>query len=95
VLPLLALRRRGRRLAADLRPHAVVGLACGVLSLVAYALVLWAQTRGALAAVAALRESSVIVGAGIGVVFFHERFGRARLLATALVAAGIVLLNVT
>jgi drug/metabolite transporter (DMT)-like permease len=94
VLPLLALGQRGRRLAGQLRPHVAVGLVCGVLSLVAYGLVVWAQSRGALAAVAALRETSVIVGAVIGAVFFHERFGRSRLLATVLVATGIVLLNV-
>lgn len=94
VVPLLALRWRGRALAGQLRPYAARGLGCGVLSLAAYGLVLWAQTRGALAAVAALRETSVVVGAGIGALVFHERFGRARLGATVLVAAGIVLLNV-
>lgn len=93
VLPLVALARRGRGLAGQLRPHLGVGLGCGLLSMAAYGLVLWAQTRGALAAVAALRETSVIVGAGIGAVFFHERFGRPRLVATVLVATGIVLLN--
>lgn len=94
VVPLLALRWRGRALWGQLRPYAGRGLLCGVLSLAAYGLVLWAQARGALAAVAALRETSVIVGAGIGAVLFHERFGRARLVATVLVATGIVLLNV-
>lgn len=95
VIPLVALRRRGRVLLRQLRPHAGVGLACGVMSLAAYGLVLWAQTRGALAAVAALRETSVIVGAGIGAVFLHERFGRPRLIATVFVATGIILLNLT
>jgi drug/metabolite transporter (DMT)-like permease len=94
VVPLLAVRSRGRALVAQLRPYAGRGLLCGALSLAAYGLVLWAQARGALAAVAALRETSVIVGAGIGAVLFHERFGRARLVATVLVALGIVLLNV-
>ena len=54
---------------------------------------IWAQTRGALAAVAALRETSVIVAALIGVLFLHEPFGRRRVVAAALVAGGIVLLN--
>ena len=94
VLPLLALSRRRGRLWAGLRPHLRAGTACGVLSLIAYGLVLGAQTRGALAAVAALRETSVIIGAIIGAVFLHERFGRPRLIATILVATGIVLLNI-
>lgn len=45
-------------------------------------------------AVAALRETSVIVGAIIGAVFLHERFGRPRLIATILVATGVVLINI-
>jgi len=57
-------------------------------------LVLWAQTRGALAPIAALRETSVIFGAIIGTLVFREPFGRARIGATVLVVTGIVLLNV-
>lgn len=57
-------------------------------------LVLWAQTRGALATVAALRESSVVVAAGLGVMFFDEPMGRLRVLASAAVATGVVLLAV-
>ena len=66
----------------------------GVLSVTAYAIVLWAQTRGALAAVTALRETGVIVAAVIGTVVFHEHFGRRRVVAAVLVATGVVLLNV-
>jgi hypothetical protein len=35
-------------------------------------LVIWAQTRSTLAAVAALRETSVIVAAGIGAVYLDS-----------------------
>jgi drug/metabolite transporter (DMT)-like permease len=69
-----------------------VAAATSVLSTLAYGLVLWAQTRGALAAVAALRESSVVVAAGIGVVLFREPLGRTRIAASVAVAAGVVLL---
>lgn len=65
----------------------------GALCWASYTLVLWAQARGALAAVAALRETSVIVAAVIGTVVFGERFGPQRVLATLLVATGVVLLN--
>jgi drug/metabolite transporter (DMT)-like permease len=64
------------------------------MSMTAYGLVLWAQTHGALAAVAALRESSVVVAAGIGAVLFHEPMGRVRIMASAAVATGVVLLAV-
>ncbi len=68
--------------------------AVAAMSMLAYGLVLWAQTRGALAAVAALRESSVVVAAGIGSVFFGEPLGRSRIVASVAVAAGAVLLAV-
>jgi drug/metabolite transporter (DMT)-like permease len=82
-----------RRFAAALRTGWRTGAAAGVCSLVAYGLVIWAQTRGALAAVAALRESSVVVAAVLGTVLLHERFGPLRVAASALVAAGVVALN--
>jgi drug/metabolite transporter (DMT)-like permease len=92
-IPAYAALTRGRRMGAALRTHLAVGLLSGALSIAAYGLVIWAQTRGTLAAVAALRETSVIVAAGIGVVWFGERFGRLRVLAATLVAVGVVLLR--
>ncbi len=75
------------------RPGAVgPGRADRALSLLAYGLVLWAQTRGALAAVAALRECSVVVAAVLGAVLFREPMGRLRIAASVAVAAGVVLL---
>jgi drug/metabolite transporter (DMT)-like permease len=85
---------RRRALPAGVRRALPVGTVIMVLSVLAYGLVLWAQQRGALAAVAALRETSVLLAAAIGAVLFNERFGRVRVAAAALVAAGIVLLNV-
>lgn len=93
VLPLAAWAMRRGELVRALRPHAVAGLVGGALSLAAYGLVLWAQARGALAPIAALRETSVIFGALIGALVFHERFGRWRVAATVLVATGVVLIN--
>jgi drug/metabolite transporter (DMT)-like permease len=86
----LALRRGA--LLAELRPVAARGLLGGVLSMSAYGLVLWAQTRGALAPIAALRETSIIAGAVIGAVFFKERLGRPRIVAALVVVAGIGLM---
>jgi drug/metabolite transporter (DMT)-like permease len=92
-VPAWALTRRRRSL-RDLPVRIVAaGLAAGVLSLVAYGLVLWAQTRGPLAPIAALRETSVIFGAIIATVAFREPFGRIRIVATVVVVIGILLLN--
>jgi drug/metabolite transporter (DMT)-like permease len=92
-LPLLAVAIRRRFLPAQLRRSLVVGLIGGIVSLLSYGLVLWAQTRGALAPIAALRETSIIFGAVIGSTFLGERLGRGRALAGVVVVAGIVLLN--
>ncbi|MFI6769963.1 EamA family transporter [Streptomyces sp. NPDC050355] len=91
-IPAYALATRRRRLLAELRPIALRGLAGGVLSVFAYGLVLWAQTRAALAPIAALRESSIIVGAAIGALFFKERFGAPRIAAAGLMVIGIGLM---
>jgi drug/metabolite transporter (DMT)-like permease len=93
-VPLFAAVRRRDVLLKQPPRILLAGLAAGALSVLAYGLVLWAQTRGALAPIAALRETSVIFGAIIGTLVFREPFGRTRIIATVLVVAGIVLLNV-
>ncbi|MFF8988894.1 EamA family transporter [Streptomyces sp. NPDC014983] len=91
-IPLYAAVRLRGGLAERLRPVAVPGLLGGVLSVVSYGLVLWAQTRAPLAPVAVLRESSVIAGAAISVFLFKERFGGARIVAAGVMMAGIALM---
>ncbi|MFF2326913.1 MULTISPECIES: EamA family transporter [unclassified Streptomyces] len=91
-IPVYALYRRRGELVAEIRPFAARGLLGAALSVTAYGLVLWAQTRAALAPIAALRESSIIVGAAIGTVFFKERFGAPRIAAAGLMVAGIGLM---
>ncbi len=91
-IPLYAVCRRRSALPAQLRPYALRGLLGAALSVTAYGLVLWAQTRAALAPVAALRESSIIVGAAIGTVVFKERFGAPRIAAAGLMVVGIGLM---
>ncbi|GAA2169844.1 EamA family transporter [Actinomadura napierensis] len=92
VVIVLALRGRATLTRLD-RPAVLRGLAGGLISMAAYGIVLWAQTRGALASVAALRETGVISGAVIGAVFFSERLGPRRIAAACVVAAGVVLIT--
>jgi drug/metabolite transporter (DMT)-like permease len=94
-VPMFAVVRRRDVLLKQPKRILLAGLAAGALSVLAYGLVLWAQTRGALAPIAALRETSVIFGAIIGTLVFREPFGRTRIAATVLVAAGIILMNLT
>lgn len=67
-----------------------VGLFGGVVSAAAYGLVLFAKTIAPLGIVSALRETSVIFAALIGVLWFSEGPRRNRMIAAGIVAAGIV-----
>jgi drug/metabolite transporter (DMT)-like permease len=98
-IPIAAMARRTRWAASGqagqpgrrTAPWTLAAVA-GVMAMLAYGLVLWAQAHGALAAVAALRESSVVVAAVLGVIVFREPLGRVRIAASVAVAAGVVLL---
>ncbi|GAA0601971.1 DMT family transporter [Streptomyces crystallinus] len=92
LIPGYAVFRRRGALWEQLRPYAARGLLGAALSMTAYGLVLWAQTRAPLAPVAALRESSIIVGAGIGALLFKERFGGVRIAAAGVLVVGIGLM---
>ena len=71
------------------------GLLGGFCSVAAYAIVLWAMTRAPVAAVAALRETSVLFAAVIGTVLLKEGFGVARLAGAASVVAGVAALKLS
>jgi len=89
----LLVRRRGR-LAAALSPGWRAGLAGGAMSAVAYGIVLWAMRQIPIAHVVALRETSVIAAAAIGARWLGEPFGRPRLIAASVVAAGAALMRI-
>jgi drug/metabolite transporter (DMT)-like permease len=65
-----------------------------VLSAGAYGIALWAMTRAPVAAVAALRETSVIFGALIGAWLLKEGHIARRLVGAATVAAGVIALKI-
>lgn len=69
------------------------GLVGGGLSAAAYGIVLWAMTRAPVAAVAALRETSVIFAALIGAWLLKEGHIARRIAGAATVAAGVIALK--
>ncbi|MGH9025687.1 MAG: EamA family transporter [Acidimicrobiia bacterium] len=69
-------------------------VAGGICSTLAYTMVLVAVRLAPVGYVAALRESSVVLGAAAGWFLLHERLGRARVASSAVVAGGLVLLIV-
>jgi len=70
------------------------GLIGGALSAGAYGVVLWAMARAPVAAVAALRETSVIFAALIGAWLLKEGHIARRLAGAATVAAGVIALKI-
>jgi drug/metabolite transporter (DMT)-like permease len=62
----------------------------GVSTLGSYGIALWAMTLAPVAAIAALRETSILFATAIAALFLRERVGRGRLLAVLLIACGAV-----
>jgi PAS domain S-box-containing protein len=86
--------RRRLKGTVDWRVYAI-GLLGGLFSVTAYGTVLYAKTIAPIGAVSAIRESSVVIAALIGVLFFGERPWGGRLAAAVIVAAGVVTLAVS
>ncbi|GAA1827099.1 EamA family transporter [Luedemannella flava] len=83
----------GRGFAAGLVRSWRPGVLGGLLSLAAYGIVLWAQSRSPLALVSAMRETSVLFAVGIGAVVFAEKVTARAVAATVLAVAGIALMK--
>lgn len=65
----------------------------GVLSVSAYTMVLWAMTVTSVAAVAALRETSILFVALLGTVMLREPFGWSKTFAALVICSGVGLLQ--
>ena len=63
------------------------------MSIGAYDIALWAMTQAPIAIVGAMRETSVLFAALIGVVFLGEPLLKLRIIAGALVLCGVVILR--
>jgi drug/metabolite transporter (DMT)-like permease len=83
----------GRRLAGEFVVHWRTVIAGAVLSTAAYAIAIWAMTVAPIALVAALRETSVLFAALLGVALLREPVLPARIAAALLVLAGVALLR--
>jgi drug/metabolite transporter (DMT)-like permease len=74
-------------------PNWKIGLGGGALAVISYTIAIWAMTVAPIALVAALRETSVLFGALIAVVFLKEPLRAARIVAVLMIAAGLVLMR--
>lgn len=85
--------RRGARLWPALRRTLPGGAVAGVMATLGYGIVIYAMSRGAMAHVSALRETSVVIAALIGTLVLGEPGAVARVAAAAVVAAGVIVMN--
>lgn len=74
---------------SELRAEIPAGVIGGACALASYTLAVWAMTRAPIAAVAAVRESSILFGTVLGAVVLRERVTWVRALAVTLLAVGI------
>jgi drug/metabolite transporter (DMT)-like permease len=72
-----------------------VALPAALASLGSYGIALWAMTLAPVAAVAALRETSVLFAAVIGALWLREAYGKRRIVATLLIVAGVITLRLS
>lgn len=89
-----AFASRRRTLRSALRANGLTWFAGGIMAALGYAIVLWAYERGAVAPVASLRETSVVMAALIGALRLGEPLGARRIAASCIVVAGVALLNI-
>jgi phosphonate utilization associated putative membrane protein len=73
-------------------PLATLG---GLASLGSYWIALWAMTRAPVAAVSALRETSVLFATALSVMVLKERFGLQRAAGAAVIVGGVVALRLS
>ena len=71
-------------------PLAALG---GAASIGSYAIALWAMTRAPVAAVSALRETSVLFATLLGAWLLKERLGPQRLLGAVVIVGGVIALR--
>jgi drug/metabolite transporter (DMT)-like permease len=93
VMASYALARRGREVVPAMARHWGIGLAGGALQLGSYGIAIWAMTVAPIAIVAALRETSVLFGAAIAVIFLKEPLRPSRVGAALMIVAGLTLIR--
>jgi drug/metabolite transporter (DMT)-like permease len=93
VMVIYALVRRGREAVVTMGRDWGLGLAGGALQLGSYGIAIWAMTVAPIAIVAALRETSVLFGAAIAVVFLKEPLRPSRIAAALTIVAGLTLIR--
>lgn len=93
LMPAVYVSLRGMRSLVAARPGFATAFAGGLVSLLAYGIIIYAMSGAPMGAVSALRETSVLFAALIGILFLGESLSLPRLLACAAIAAGTVMIG--
>ena len=84
---------RGPKIVKEVAPYWKTGLAGAVMSAGAYWIAIWAMSRAPIAAVAALREVSILIVMGMSAYVLKEHVSPKRLIGAGLVVAGAIALR--
>ncbi|ANF57488.1 EamA family transporter [Halotalea alkalilenta] len=87
---LVTLALRGPGMFGAFKPYWAAGLGGGAMSLAAYGIAIWAMTQAPVALVSALRETSVLFALLIATLWLKEPLPPGRLLAGAVIVAGVI-----
>jgi len=90
VMAAYAIVRGGTRTLSSMGKYWKTGLAGGAMQLGSYGIAIWAMTLAPIAIVAALRETSVLFGALLAVIFLKEPLRPIRIIAALMIVAGLI-----
>jgi drug/metabolite transporter (DMT)-like permease len=85
---IVAARERPGEIVAYAKANPRILILGGIGTIGSYTIALWAMTKAPVAAVAALRETSILFATGIAVFVLKEKIARSRLAAVAVIAIG-------
>ncbi|QCT20273.1 EamA family transporter [Jejubacter calystegiae] len=93
MMPTVYIALRGPRSLFSARPGLLASAGGGVVSLLAYGIVIYAMTHAPMGAVSALRETSVLFAVLIGYFLLGETLTVRKMLACVMIAAGAALIG--
>jgi len=92
-MPIYALARGGARVFVPMARHWMIGLGGGAMQVLSYGIAIWAMTVAPIALVAALRETSVLFGSILAIVFLKEPLLLPRVAAAAMIVGGLIMIR--
>jgi len=93
LMPPVYIFLRGPKSLFTLRPGFIIALIGGLVSLMAYGIIIYAMSRVPMGAVSALRETSVLFAAMIGYFFLGETLTVRKVVACTVIAIGIIVIG--